>query len=107
MVTKEILIKARSLIEKGWTKGCFARDAKGDHVDPTESSACKWCTTGAIWRVVGYDGRVKYQEACSVLDDLVCSDFNNVTQFNDYPETTQAGVLNLFDKAIEGCDNDD
>ena len=106
MKTKQILQEAHSLIEKGWTQKVFALDTNGKEIDPMSPGARCWCASGAVWKVVGNDAAEAYTSACSILDNLVCSNFNNVTEFNDCPETTQSDVLHIFEKAIERCDND-
>ena len=46
--TKDILKKAKQLIQKGWIKGAFAKNANGRVCNPHSSEACQWCLVGAI-----------------------------------------------------------
>lgn len=47
------LDEARALIEKGWTRGAVARDARGREVDVDDPRACRFCALGAVF-VVGF-----------------------------------------------------
>ena len=100
MTTKEVLVSARGFIARGWTQGAFACDEWGKNVELLRSSARSWCAAGAIWRVVGYEAIGAHEDACSILDDLVSSEFDDISEFNDAEETTQAAVLAVFDEAI-------
>ena len=105
MTNKEILTKARGLIEKGWTKNTFARNPNGNPVFAKDPSACKWCASGAIWAVTGPEDNHRRRELWELLDSLVDSDL--APTYNDAPTTTQADILTLYDKAIARCENDD
>ena len=102
MTDKQVLVRTRGLIERGWTQGTFARDAKEVDVDPTHFSACKWCAVGAVWKVVGFNARETYIDTCAILDEI--TEFNTVSEFNDHADTTQADMLAVFDEAIARCE---
>ncbi len=36
------------LLNIGWTKGTYAKDANGKDVGPSDPRACRWCLDGAI-----------------------------------------------------------
>ena len=113
MTTKQILVKARALIERGWTQNTAARNADGDHVAATSRHACRWCATGALYVV--YESIPEWREDPKPAEarDLVRAaipnrnDYETIVGFNDADNTTQADVLAVFDKAIERCNDDD
>ena len=98
MKTKKVLVKARSLIEKGWTQKALARDAHGEKVHPKDPNACEWCATGALRAVL-----VNISDYSDLLTSQAPSD---IILFNDNTNTTKEDILAVFDKAIERCDDD-
>ena len=117
MTTKEILVKAQKLIEQGWCQGEFARDENGKIVSPYNEKACSWCASGAIRVTIVSNGQTSLkpyrllQEIISKkpieYSTIIFSDSDAIAAFNDHPKTTQNDILELFDKAIARCDNDD
>lgn len=106
MSTKEILIGARENLKLGWTKGCFARSAKGAPVETYSSEATCWCLIGAV-RVSAYrlyqsgKTRIPASKALTVLQSIVPG--GHVASFND-KQTSVDDVLALIDQAIQVCD---
>jgi hypothetical protein len=45
-----VLEVAAQVVEKGWTRGEFARDADGEGVDFDDEKACSFCMLGALRR---------------------------------------------------------
>lgn len=96
---KQILQEAKQLlIDKGWTKGCFARDADGEEVSAYSYNATCFCTFGAIKRVA-FDNDGFAGDCFAIMNESVLSAFD-IPEFNDAPSTTKEMVLELFDKAI-------
>ena len=97
--TADILRKARAVIEKpeNWTKGTFARSAKGNPVSAVGRAACAWCAVGAVRRVTGYD-QILFSRVGRALS--YASDGPSIVTINDSPKATHADVLALFDRAI-------
>ena len=93
----EILKEARELVAKGWTRGCSARDAKGDFVRPESPDATCWCAYGAVARATDDEATGKWAIATRYLGDAVGY---HVPAFNDAPGRTQVEVLAVFDAAI-------
>ena len=105
---RETLLRARGLIEQGWTKGAMARNVDGESVSSYSPDACQWCLLGAI-------------DACSDIDIYVKADCNELLRnainelgysstllhtrhpadFNDAANTTADMVIAVLDKAIE------
>jgi hypothetical protein len=44
----QILLNARDLISRGWSRGAAARDGDGRAVDPLHASARSWSLAGAL-----------------------------------------------------------
>ena len=47
---KRILLGAADLIDRGWCRGAYARNAAGDRTGSVGQDACAWCAAGAIYR---------------------------------------------------------
>jgi hypothetical protein len=94
------LRKARALVEKGWTKGWFARNAKGRMVTakPTGHAAVCFCAVGALIRVTGHDEyTIDEQPEFKALSDAIGSSW--IDDWNDDQESVEP-VLEAFDRAI-------
>jgi hypothetical protein len=100
MTALELLQQARSKIERGWTKGWFARDENDMRVDIGSGLACKFCLSGALYVEVGDNSWVSARR--HILDNLR-GPHQNFVSFNDDPYTTKEDVLNLLDRAIESA----
>lgn len=54
METKQILVEAKALIEKGWAQGAYCRDKRGEAIlfmlRNSHKDVC-YCTTGALMAV--------------------------------------------------------
>ena len=55
---REILLRARELLEQGWTKDAMARTARGNPCSHSSRLAVSWCLSGAVSRAAteGTDG---------------------------------------------------
>lgn len=99
----ELLVAARAVIadEKQWTRYALARNRNGLVTTPNSPTACKWCGSGAVWKVVDEAApkmwQTTYEGIVSILTNLAGEPFN---LYNDTHK--HAEVLALFDKAIEG-----
>lgn len=104
-----LLEGAKALLSSpdAWTKESFARDKYDEHTDIESPAACKFCSIGAIYRLVGTT-----QEDINALSHATRSltavikkkfgdKFGDLAYFNDRPATTHQDVLNLFSEAIE------
>jgi len=47
MTPKEVLLRGKKRLERGWCQGAPARDANGEPVRPGSRSACSFCLVGA------------------------------------------------------------
>ena len=104
MDTKEILIKAKGLIDspEKWCKGGFAVDINNHIVSVKSESAVCWCAGGATRK---FTGMHNWQVGEVALSRFKPSGFNSVFGYNDHPDTTHEDIMNLFDKAIAAATN--
>ena len=99
METIDILRSARALIDtpEKWTRGTNARNASGRSVPFDSPSAVCFCAYGAVLRASG--GEIVL--ACQRLWEALPAGWPDIFPlYNDYPDTTYADVLALFDRAI-------
>ena len=103
MTPREILIAARAKIEapERWTKGAFARSARGRKVRLDGGKARCWCMLGALQEVEMSPIRFRQAWALLVPAISVPDSISEVVLWNDAPERTHAEVLAAFDRAIE------
>lgn len=100
MDVKEVLTKARALVEKGWVQGSYAEDAEGLHVDPCSEDAVCWCAAGAIRAAVD-DNAEQYYFLRKTLRQYTLIGVG-IIHFND-TASAKEDVLALFDRAIADC----
>lgn len=89
--TREILVKARALVERGWVQGRFSRMKRGKEC---------FCAVGAICRAAGEAQACHRLGALKAVEDEIPQELL-LSQWNDAPGRTQAEVLAAFDKAIQ------
>lgn len=114
--TKEILVKARELINKGFHKGSYGV-VNGVDVGSTarsierlletpETAECSVCLEAALHYAAGRHLR-RGDEAWGLtkasLPDGWLS-WLSLHSFNDHPGTTKEDVLAVLDRAISSCD---
>lgn len=112
--TKEVLVKARELISKGWTQGALMRakdmtvqhvGARGydDMIGGRVDGAC-YCISGAIFTACGGHGQ-KSDMARNALSELLPSEvYRCIPLWNDDPQRKHDEVIALFDRAIDACE---
>lgn len=96
--------KVKQLIQKGWTKGCWAKDKDGNATSSEDPTACSWCLLGAIHRAET-ELCIEHPLAGILTNELRIltvkkTGFLDLAYFNDRIETTQADVLRMLDLAI-------
>ena len=98
---KDVLVRARELLSKGWCQGDFARNDAGEERPISHPEATHFCLLGAVQRA-SYDLEVWSLEphlwARWALRKALRSDALGI--MNDDPNTTQEKVLQLVDQAI-------
>lgn len=100
---KDLLIRARELIEKGWCQGAYAKDADGESVGATAQGATAFCIRGAILAVGPLDYAVRapaYNLLENIVDQITQSPCDSLAGYNDAPGRTHAEILAVFDAAL-------
>ena len=94
---KEVLLRAREYIKRGWCQGAHARDAFGNSVLIT-SPECRFvCLEGALY-LGCCDESEPYSETKLQVQKLF--DMGHIGTWNDAPGRTQEEVLTLLDDTI-------
>lgn len=95
-----ILQETRRLLsdESSWTRGAWARDARGAECWPEDQGACRWCLLGALRRVAGRGSDGFFACTGALSDELRRRGVAEILpEFND--RRTHAEVLALLDAA--------
>ena len=107
MINKEILRRARSYIENGWTQSCCARDKNGNSVMYRNQEAVSFCLIGSIRRAIADDMLLPMSSALdlrpvgAILRDVKNNMNLTLPTWNDSPTRTKQEVLDFLDLAIE------
>lgn len=84
---------------KRWTKGVYAKDAKGNTVHAHMPDAACWCLTGGMRKVLVDADPQRRPNLAPILLGMGSTQLD-VVKFNDAKTTTHAEVLALLDNAI-------
>jgi hypothetical protein len=101
--TKEVLIRAKSLIEdpKHWAQNYYAYSAEGTMTGVDSEDAVSWCALGATFKMTNGEADLASELLQAASVDLF-SDGYDVISVND--ELGHASVMQMYDKAIELAD---
>lgn len=105
------LIEARRLINNGWARTSFARNANGHMCDWGSKEAEQFCSVGAIYRATDWGNTCNSSvclEVFKALDQHMMPDGRSypsghvhvVLSYNDARGRTKEEVLEAFDKTI-------
>jgi hypothetical protein len=92
-----------------WTQGCFARNEAGHPgLAPNDPNAVCYCSFGALMSLTEYNTPpVVYDTMGAVATELLAKrgieipdGRNRIVYLNDFPTTTHADVLEMFDITI-------
>ena len=109
MKPSELLIKAKAVIAdpKHWTKGQYARDAKGQASAPCGPDAVCWCSLGALDKVAHeeytYDAR--FAATRCLFDVSEKYGYNGIVDLND--NSSHEIVMKAWDAAIKLAKEDE
>lgn len=108
---RDVLVRARELLEPGHCYGVYARDERGNEVGVGSQRARSWCMYGALQRAASELGGSEYRlvwEACEVIAPLLPplpkfggSSGVHVMAASDAVPTSV--VLGWMDRAIEAA----
>ena len=94
MTLLEQLQAVRARIEKGWTKGTYARDKDGQKTYFDSPTACKWCLAGACFVE-------QCEEAVDYINEYLISNYYiGIPAWNDRDGRKKREVLELLDQLI-------
>lgn len=99
---RDLLLDARNLLSRGWTRHTNARKSDGTPTYSGSSEATCWCINGALLRATsgfGYLDSV-YVHHHLYLDLRAHTGDQSLSQFNDAPDRTHAEIIELFDRAL-------
>lgn len=100
----EILQKAQDLIRDpaNWVQGNYAATRSGNPIGVLEGPACRFCTMGAVAKVMGISGvSAENSHAARLLDEAaqeMVYYVNGAVEFND--RANHANVMDMFERAI-------
>lgn len=111
MDLKAKLQEAKALISdvSRWTQGRNAVDDTGYSVDPTHTSACKWCSRGALMKVFGVsedwhatpmEVRSAYTVVRTTLDQCAGNKHSDRSMIGVNDAVGHAAVMEMFDCGI-------
>lgn len=92
-----------ALIEKGWTKGVFARNVSGEEVWPDNEDAKKFCVKGALIRACGGFNRVYEKIEHKLSGFCKTKGYEGAADFNDKASEVSEVIklLKEFEQAEE------
>jgi len=106
----EILSRAHGLVSFGWCQGADASDAELYPVEPWSARACHWSLLGALAAALG-PPQLGTSESPALVAELRLAlvaisaripDWS-LQRWNDDPQRTQAGVVDMLSAAHELC----
>ena len=104
--TADALRKALALIRKGWIGWLsdgrmvpMAVDGRGRQVEPENRRACRFCSLGALERVVGREETLTHPAYYAIREVIGGRGFS-VGAWNDAPGRKKSEVIAAFKKAI-------
>ena len=105
--TKDLLLRGRERIERGWCQWSFAQDEAGNALDnPQSDKACAFCIRGAMAYPPAFYTEALYM-AHRFLEDAA-TEYTGKRQalvsFNDHPGRTVEDILAAFDIALRRAD---
>ena len=93
--------KAASLIEKGWTRGVYARNEKGFECNTYGESAVRWCVLGSL----NFASHIYHVNLPGKLTAYLEVE-ESLASWNDDPFRTQEEVVKLLKDAAVRADEE-
>lgn len=97
----QVLDTAISLLRRGHCKGWYAVSKTGHPTDVKSERAVAWCVRGALMAATEGDpvSSEAHERAMSAIK--VTLEGWHIAWYNDRPDTTQADVIDLLERAKE------
>jgi hypothetical protein len=107
-----LLEEARKLVAQAWCRGTEARDDADAQVNPWDERATSWSLLGAIVAVLEREAACDRELPLAQLAAALCAiarliDSDSLVEWNDRPQQTQASVVAVLDRAVDGYDDSD
>jgi hypothetical protein len=102
VTTRETLLAAADLVDRGWCRNRIAMDGFGKPCEPHDPKACRWCVMGAI-RGASRDGGEANEARRALRNHLQLSATVSVPDWNDRSNRTQAEVSAALRAAAGGA----
>ena len=97
------LTRTHELVQRGWCQGDYAQLADGSFALTNDPAVCKWSVIGATYVALFDLNRTDLLPRVSgYLHNFLPPGINYPEDYNDLPTTTQADILALLNRAIEG-----
>lgn len=104
---KDLLLRGRERIQRGWCQGSFAQDEAGNSLDnPQSDKACAFCIRGAMAYPPAFYTEALYI-AYRILEDAASEytgERQSIISFNDHPYRTVEDIFATFDIALRLAD---
>lgn len=99
----EKLKEVYAVLDRGWTRGAYARDKKGRVIDPKDDRVVECCLSGAVRRVC--TSTTEIEMLSSALNEEIgkIASGYGIVWWNDCHDRTKEEVLQLVQSAIDAC----
>ena len=111
---RKCLERARSLLGRGWCRGTYARDGRGNPLEFYQRGAVEWCFVGAVYKACKemklFETDASSKAESAVLDAAmsmgipVSKTSRCGILFNDHVVQDKSQLLGCLDSAIEKLD---
>lgn len=103
ITSADVLKRMRAILQKGWTKGYYARGKSGRIVEPDSKAAVRYCLTGARLRAT-IDLKCEHvieNRVRRLIIECLPQRNVNVEAFNDALGTKKSDVMAVVNCAIQ------
>lgn len=110
---EEIMVHARNLVQKGWSKKCAAKCERGVGIFYLDEKAVSFCIAGAIGRAVDdlmachSAARRDRRNVDAAVNFMSANNISDIPKWNDKWYRTKGSVMRAFDRAITYCREED
>lgn len=103
METKAVLeaVQAKIRDPLHWCQGNYAKDNKGESVDPISVNAVQFCSIGALIAVTNKDDTDDYNRARKLMEQAANDLFSTVMLVHVNDVQGHAAVMQMFERAKE------
>lgn len=102
---RDVLVRMRTLLRKGWTQGGYARARNGHHVDYESTAAVRFCLLGASRRATSDLRADCGYQATALIRRCLPAESTGIVGFNDAKTTKKTDVLKVVNCAIKKAES--